>query len=175
MTRIESPFLSFDSHWLLAAFAKEGFRPYWRDFLRLDLDPLPEFASAPAPISIHITPWRMTHLTEAAAIMRAAYDGGADAEMSALYRTAEGCRMVLDHLLHQRNSGAFMPSASAFASHGGQGVGFVIMTEVAPGQAHLAQVAALSAYQGQGVGRGLLRHSLSQLATLGFRRPLAHR
>ena len=117
---------------------------------------------------MQITPWRMAYLAEAVAIMRAAYDGGADAEMSALYRTAEGCRMVLDHLLHQRNSGAPMPGASAFASQGGQGVGFVIMTEVAPGQAHLAQVATLPTYQGQGVGRGLLRHGLSQLAALGF-------
>ena len=166
VTRIESPFLSFDSAWLLAAFEKEGFRSYWRDFLRLDINTLPEAAAAPSPMRVE--PWRMTHLPEAAAMMRAAYDGGADAEMSMLYRTTEGCRLVLDHLLHQRNSGVPMPRASAFARHSGQGVGFIILTAISPRQAHLAQVATLPAYQGQGVGQHLLRHSLSQLAALDF-------
>jgi ribosomal protein S18 acetylase RimI-like enzyme len=49
-----------------------------------------------------------------------------------------------------------------------QCIGFIVVTEIAPQQGHLAQVAVLPAYQGQGVGRMLVHHCLTQLAAHHF-------
>lgn len=165
ITRIESPFISFDSTWLPAAFETAGFRTYWREFLRIDVDAWSEPERAP---SIHLEPWQHTHLPAAAALMHAAYDGEADTETNLLYRTERGCRLVLEHLLYQRNSGVLIEPASACAYHRGKRVGFILITEIAPQQGHLAQVAVHPTYQRQGVGRLLLTYSLSQLAALAF-------
>ncbi len=100
--------------------------------------------------------------------MHAAYDGGVDTEMSLLYRTVTGCRFVLENILHQRNSGVLVDRASAFVRYRGQGIGFIVITEIARQQGHLAQVAVLPDYQHQGVGQLLLNYSLSQLKALEF-------
>jgi len=166
ISRIESPFVSFENFWLPAAFEAEGFRTYWREFLRIKPHEQPEPSSAPP--QVHLEPWRDPHLSEAAEIMHAAYGGGVETEMSQLYRTVSGCRLVLEHILYQRNNGAPVDRASAFVRHRGQGVGFIMITETAPRQGHLAQVVVHPAYQGQGVGQLLLNASFSQLAALEF-------
>lgn len=166
IARIESPFISFDSAWLPPLFEAEGFRTYWREFLRINLGERPEPSGASPPM--HLEPWQSPHLPAAAEIMCAAYDGEVDTDMSLLYRTVEGCRWVLEQILHQRNSGVPVDQASAFVHHRGQGVGFIVITEIAHQQGHLAQVAVHPAYQGQGVGQRLLHYSLSQLAALDF-------
>lgn len=165
-TRIESPFLSFDCAWLPSAFEAEGFRTYWREFLRVQLDERPESPKLSPPMQFE--PWRSAYLPEAAEIMHAAYDGEVDTEMSVLYRTVGGCRLVLEQILHQRNSGAPIDRASVFVRHRGRGIGFILITEIAPRQGHLAQVVVRPAYQRQGVGHFLLNYSLSQLAALEF-------
>lgn len=166
ITRIESPFVSFDHAWLPRAFEAQGFRTYWREFLRIQVTEPPE--SACVLPQMRLESWQGGHLTEAAAIMHAAYAGEVDTEMSLLYRTASGCRSVLEHILYQQSSGKPVDRASAFVRHRGQGIGFVVITEIAHRQGHLAQVAVHPAYQGQGVGQLLLNYSLSQLAALKF-------
>ncbi len=166
ITRIESPFVSFDHAWLPRAFEAQGFRTYWREFLRIQVTESPE--SACVLPQMRLESWQGGHLSEAAAIMHAAYAGEVDTEMSLLYRTASGCRLVLEHILYQQSIGKPVDRASAFVRHRGQGIGFVVITEIAHQQGHLAQVAVHPAYQGQGVGQLLLNYSLSQLATLKF-------
>jgi ribosomal protein S18 acetylase RimI-like enzyme len=89
-------------------------------------------------------------------------------ELNMLYRTVEGCSSVLDNLLQQGGCGPLVAEASVFARYRGQGIGFVMVTEIAPRQGHLAQVAVLPAYQRQGVGRILVNHCLTQLAARHF-------
>ena len=170
ITRIEIPFISFDYIWLPPAFEAEGFRTYWRQFLRRPPHRKPyepPRLSSPPPQML-LEPWQDAHLSEAAAIMHSAYDGEIDTTMSLLYRTLSGCQLVLEHILHQRSNGGPVDQASAFIRHRGQGVGFIVITEIAHRQGHLAQVAVHPDYQGQGVGQLLLSHSLSQLAALEF-------
>lgn len=164
-TRIESPFLSFDGTWLPPAFEAQGFLTYWREFLRLQIDEqLDDWLEPPKPsLPMALEPWHNAHLPEAAEIMHAAYEGEVDTEMSALYRTVGGCRLILEQILHQRNSGVPIDRASAFVRHRGEGIGFIVITEIAPQQGHLAQVAVRPAYQRQGLGHLLLKYSLSQL------------
>jgi ribosomal protein S18 acetylase RimI-like enzyme len=166
VARVESRFVSVDCPWLGAALETAGFRTYWRDFLRCELCASRWPAHTQAMVSLE--PWREGHLGEAAAILQAAYASGVEAEILALYRTVNGCRAVLDNILNQGSCGVPVPLASAMAGHWGRGLGFVLVTEVAPRQGHLPQIAVLPAYQRQGLGRGLLEYSLRRLAEGGF-------
>ena len=166
VSRIESLSVSVDSPWLAPAFEREGFRTYWREFLRSDLRHTRGPVHAPAMVDLEA--WRKTHLHEAAPILQAAYDAGVEAEIHEPYRTVDGCRAALDNILNQGSCGVPAHEASALARHRGRGIGFVVVTEVAPRHAHLPQVAVLPEYQSRGVGRVLLDYSLRRLAELGF-------
>ncbi|MDH3600582.1 MAG: GNAT family N-acetyltransferase, partial [Candidatus Tectomicrobia bacterium] len=154
LPRIECPSVSFDAPWLNAIFTRQGFCVYGREFLRIDLNGVAESDNAPA--AVELEPWperrRGAELGEAAVLMQAAYRGGIDAEISELYRTPGGCRMVLQNLMSQSLGGRFVDDASALARHQGQLIGFTVITEIAPQQGHLAQIVVLPAYQGRGVG-----------------------
>jgi GNAT superfamily N-acetyltransferase len=164
--RIESQCVATDGSWRCPAFEHAGFRTYWREFMRFDLSQTPEPISPPA--LVHLESWRGASLPAAAAIMQAAYEGSIDVEINARYRTVDGCREALEQLLNQGGCGMFVATASTIACHKGQSIGFVLVTESAPRQGHLAQVAVHPDYQRQGVGRFLLSHSLAQLAALQF-------
>jgi ribosomal protein S18 acetylase RimI-like enzyme len=166
VSRIESRFISADCPWLGTVLETAGFRTYWRDFLRCELrsSPWPRYPAA----AVDLEPWQQSHLGEAAAILQAAYVGSVEAEMLALYRSSNGCRIVLDNIVNQGGCGVLVPEASAVARKQGRSLGFVVITEVAPRQGHLPQVAVLPDSQHQGLGRGLLDYSLRQLAAGGF-------
>jgi ribosomal protein S18 acetylase RimI-like enzyme len=166
VSRIESACIASDSPWLTSAFESLGFQTYWREFLRVGLRQGHEPALAPSLMSLEA--WQGAHMHEAADIMHAAYEGNVEAESNALYRSREGCRLLLDHILYQGGCGRPVPAASALARHRGQGVGVIVVTEIAPRQSHLVQVAVRPSYQGRGVGRLLLHYSMSRLAALQF-------
>jgi ribosomal protein S18 acetylase RimI-like enzyme len=163
--RIESPCVSMASPWLVPVCERAGLRAAWRAFLRVEL--VGTHASVQSPVLVQLEPWRETHVREAAAIMQAAYQTTVDVELNMLYHTVEGCSSVLDNLL-QGGCGPLVAEASVFARYRGQGIGFVVVTEISPWQGHLAQVAVLPAYQRQGVGRMLVNHCLTQLAARHF-------
>jgi ribosomal protein S18 acetylase RimI-like enzyme len=166
MSRIESPYISFDCPWLAPAFEHAGFCTYWREFLRLDVPPR---RSAVSPLGmVSIEPWVEANLYEAARILQAAYHGGVEAEIHERYRTADGCQDVLENLLYQGSCGGLVAEASAMARHRGRGIGFLVVTELAPRQGHLAQVAVLPEYQHRGIGQRLLDYGVSRLAACQF-------
>lgn len=168
--RIETQFVAFDCPWLPPAFERTGFVASWREFLRLDLHTAgraaPGVGSLPA--KLRLEPWQNAHLRKAAQIMCAAYRDGVDAEIHELYQTPEGCWTILEHIVYQGGSGMLLSEASALARHRGQGIGFIVITEIAPRQGHLAQVAVRATDQHRGVGRLLLNYSLSRLTAREF-------
>jgi ribosomal protein S18 acetylase RimI-like enzyme len=166
VSRIESRFISADCPWLGTVLEAEGFRTYWRDFLRCELHPS-QWSRHPLAL-VALEPWQGSHLGEAAAILQAAYLGSIEAEILALYRSIDGCRAVLDNIVNQGSCGVLVPEASAIAHNRGRSLGFVVVTEVARRQGHLPQVAVLPDCQRQGIGRGLLDYSLRRLAERGF-------
>ena len=87
LRRIETQFISFDSPWLEACFAAQGFRVHWRDFLRVDV-PRSTRPSHASPRGVSLSSWKSWNLTQAAELMQAAHRGGADAAMNELYRLA---------------------------------------------------------------------------------------
>ena len=164
--RIECPWVSMAAPWLVPMCERAGLQTAWRAFLRVGLARAHTLVQSPALIQLE--PWRERHVHEAAAIMQAAYQNTVDVELNMLYRTVEGCGNVLDNLQQQGGCGPLVTEASVFAHSRGQGIGFVVVTEIAPRQGHLAQVAVLPAYQRQGVGRMLVHHCLTQLAARHF-------
>jgi ribosomal protein S18 acetylase RimI-like enzyme len=157
---------SIHGPWLPPFFEREGFRAYWREFMRCKLRRAHESVSPPA--MMHLESLRETDLHEAAPIMLAAYGGGIDAEISVQYRTYDGCKLVLESILSQGSCGIPVIEASALARHRGRAIGFIILTEIAQRQGHLGQFAVLPAYQRQGLGRLVVSYGLSRSAELGF-------
>lgn len=159
--RIESQFIAPDSPWLIPSFEHEGFRTYGREFLRVALC---DWQHPDRRLAVgDLEPWRGAHLSEAAPIMQAAYEGGGEVEINQLFGTSEGCRAVLENILNQGGCGMPVFEASAMVRQRGRGIGFAIITEIAPSQGHLVQVAVLPGYQRQGVARSLLDYSASRL------------
>jgi ribosomal protein S18 acetylase RimI-like enzyme len=166
VSRIESRFISADCPWLGAALKTEGFRTYGREFLRCELR-LARWPQHPAAV-VALEPWRGTHLGEAVALLQAAYVGSIEAEIVGHYDSLEGCRSVLDQLVNQGSCGRLVPEASAVAHSRGKILGFALLTEVAPRQAHLPQVAVMPGYQRQGIGRSLLDYCIRRLDERGY-------
>jgi ribosomal protein S18 acetylase RimI-like enzyme len=166
VSRIESRFVSRDDAWPIPAFERAGFRTYWRECLRFDLRQAR--GAVPAPALAVLETWRETHLGEAAHILQQAYAGGVEAEIHEPYRTVDGCYGVLDNILNQGSCGTLVHDASAMARYRGRGIGFVLVTEVAPRQGHLTHIVVIPEGQHRGVGRWLLDHSLRQLAEQRF-------
>jgi ribosomal protein S18 acetylase RimI-like enzyme len=163
--RIESPCVSLPYPWLVPVYAHAGLQAAWRAFLRVELARM--HTSEPSPSLVHFDLLRERHLDEAAAIMQAAYQETVDVRLNVLYRTVEGCCSILENLL-QGGCGPLVAEASVLARSRGQSIGFIVVTEIAPRQGHLAQVAVLPAYQRQGIGRRLVHHCLAQLAAHHF-------
>jgi ribosomal protein S18 acetylase RimI-like enzyme len=159
--RIEGQFLSIDAPWLVAAFECLGFRTYWREFLQMAI-PRPRERVRLAT-SMDLQPIQGASVDEAAAILQAAYDGGVEAIIHARYCTVDGCRRVLDDIINQGSCGPLVTEASALARSRSQGLGLVVVTEVAPRHGHLTQVAVAPQYQRRGTGQLLLDYSMSAL------------
>jgi ribosomal protein S18 acetylase RimI-like enzyme len=166
--RIESQFISYGLPWLSEFFQSRGFAEYSRAFLRRSLEAFP--SEIPQDPNLLFEICSPGCLTEAAYLMQEAHEGSIDAEMNELYRTRDGCRSLLDNILHRRGCGDPISPASFLARDRVNGVsGLVLATQISPRHAHLAQVAVSPAMQGQGLGRLFLHRALALLASNGFR------
>jgi ribosomal protein S18 acetylase RimI-like enzyme len=168
VSRIEGSFIAADSTTLPQVFERLDFQTYWREFLRRPLYPAGGYQALPQ--HVYLEEWRNSNLQEAASVMRAAYEGGVDAELNEYYRSVDGCEVVLGDILNQGACGNPVVRASVIGRHRGRAIGFILMTEIHPRHAHLAQIAVLPGYQHQGVGRMLLTHCFSILANQAFDR-----
>jgi ribosomal protein S18 acetylase RimI-like enzyme len=166
--RIETQFICFDAPWLVSCFEERGFETHWREFLRASVSrPRPQRDAASQVV---VLPWSAWNLSEMAALMQRAHAGGVDAAMNELYRTPDGCRVLLNNIIRQRGCGRSLTEASSIARERATDVpaGFAIVTEIGRRHGHLAQVAVAPAFQGTGVGHRLLTHTFTRLAELGL-------
>jgi ribosomal protein S18 acetylase RimI-like enzyme len=164
--RIESQLLSDHITELSTVFRRAGFRTYWHECLRLDV--LQSSPALPALSWATLDPWQPAALEQSVELLYKAYIGQVEAEIHARYRSLEGCRQVLNTILGQGSCGPLVEEASGIVRHRGQAIGLIVITEGLERQAHLPQVAIDPAYQGQGLGRMLLDHSVSRLTARHF-------
>lgn len=166
--RIETQFICFDAPWLASCFEEHGFSTYWREFLRVSISrPRPQHASS---TQVVILPWTAWNLSEMAALMEQAHRDGVDSMMNELYRTGDGCRILLNNIIRQRGCGRSLTEASSVARERAtdRPAGFAIVTEIGRRHGHLAQVAVAPTFQGQGVGQRLMAHTFTRFGELGL-------
>lgn len=171
--RVESQFVSFGLRWLRAPFSRASFHEHRRLFLRRALrcrrGALLGRAGT-ASSRFELDSWRAEELPHAAVILERAHAGKIDGTINELYRTREGCRLLLSNITLQRGCGPTIPGASFLARDrdSGEFSGLLIATEISGGHAHLAQIAVVPEAQGGGLGRLLLGESLAALTREGF-------
>lgn len=180
--RVETQFIAFDEPWIDPCFVNLGFSHHRRRFLRRSLKARDsvELRSPTSPIEtalgsrtrsgVAVESWARLDTRAASRVMAMAHEGRVDAEMNELYRTADGCRLLLDNILQQRGCGLALTrvSAAARAVSDGSLAGFCLVTEILDGHAHIAQLAVMPSRQQKGVGRRLLRHALDRLQRRSF-------
>jgi ribosomal protein S18 acetylase RimI-like enzyme len=169
VSRIESQFIPFGLAWLRDAFQTRGFREYPRVFLRRCLDQ--GGAASAGSDTFEFEPWSRSYLSRAALLMQQAHTGMVDAEVNELYRRPEGCRTLLENIIHQQGCGNPIPIASYVVRKPPEKMlaGFIVSTEIAAGHAHLAQVAVSPSAQGLGLGKLLLGRAIDALSRAGYR------
>lgn len=167
-SRIETQLVSTDAPGLVACFEKEGFRTHWRSFARRALSERGSGTGIAERVAF--LPFRAWNLTELSNVMCRAHEGGCDAAMNELYRSASGCRLLLDNVVRQRGCGTPVHQASSIArlNTSDRLVGFALVTETAKRRAHLAQLAVGPDFQGYGLGRALIERAMTSLAPRGY-------
>jgi ribosomal protein S18 acetylase RimI-like enzyme len=171
VSRIESQFVSFDASWLAPCFEAEGFEAFPREFRRLRLGVQgPRGQATPSSGPFVLRSWKPWNLTEASQVMQRAHVSGIDARMNELYRSTDGCRSLLTSVLRHRGCGSAILDASTVARdpRTDRAVGFAVVTETSVRKAHLAQLAVAPDFQGRGLGRLLLTHTIERLSEIGY-------
>jgi len=149
-------FLYPESEAVVAALARRRFRlePYF--YLERSLAPLAAGAS-PTP---RLRPWDMVDLPDAVRLLARAYAGSSGMRCFAPNGRLEEWTTYLTQMVRTRACGELALPCS-FAAPGRDTLdGFVVTTWVAPGTAHVAQVAVAPDRRGRGLGRSLLVASL---------------
>jgi ribosomal protein S18 acetylase RimI-like enzyme len=175
LRRIESQSVSFNNMGADQVFLSQGFQRFHRRFMLAHLssfDGLPESAGAAAggPGTIRIRPWREDDYGGAVRTIFRSYRGEDDSRINSQYGSEEGCAELLSILTDTVWCGRFLPEASRVAacSVTGNQVGVLIASQMSPATGHLGQISVLPAYQGKGIGRGLIRSAKSELCKRGF-------
>ncbi len=165
--RIEAQIMPFHGLSLNAAFIRHGFQHYTRYFLEL---PLRDADPAKRVESGRVVPWDSAFLRLAADVALNSYRTETDALICDDYCSAPGCEAYLRSLVENPGCGIFLPEASFMAlDERGLPCGFIICSRISHGAAMIPQISMLPAYQGQGLGNGLMHEALATLKELGYR------
>ena len=167
--RVETQFVSFEMPGVARCFAQEGFECYWRDFLRCELQL--DCMKCLRLREITISPFSSDDLSCAAKVMEKAHRGLIDTYINELYRNVKGCRVLLENILQQQGCGIPLLAVSATAREKATDspVGFLIVTQISPRHAHLAQIAVVPEFQRHSIGQTLLSHVMVGLAKRGYK------
>jgi ribosomal protein S18 acetylase RimI-like enzyme len=181
LRRIECQSVSFDNLAADQLFLSRGFQRFERCFMLAHLsssDILPEPAGGPAATrtgasrtgTVRIRPWREDDYGSAVRTIFRSYRGEDDSRINSQYSSEEGCAELLSILTDTVWCGQFLPQVSRVAacSVTGNQVGVLIASRMSRDTGHLGQISVLPAYQGRGIGRGLIQSARAELFDRGF-------
>lgn len=131
--------------------------------------PLPEDPAAQEPVT-GLRPWSADLLEACAEALSEAHRGGVEALINASFREARAAAAYLRDVVRGPGCGHFLPWASSIVERDGRVEGFCLVTTVAPGVAHLPQVAVRPDVQGQGLGAALIGRARQVARAEGCRR-----
>jgi ribosomal protein S18 acetylase RimI-like enzyme len=163
LERIEAQLMPFGSE-LDPKFLSRFFCLHRRQFMLLRLDEA-RLANSPLSAGLRIDPWSDRAFESAARLIQLAYANHVDGEINDQYRSEAGGMKFLRNIVLLPGCGQFMPEASFLVrpATGDRLVGMVLTSTVAEGIGHTTQVCVLPGYQGHGIGRHVMEHSIQAL------------
>ncbi|MGH9469837.1 MAG: GNAT family N-acetyltransferase [Terriglobia bacterium] len=173
LRRVEAQLPHFTYEDLEGCFREHNFHGYFRRFMSLRLaNGMPAGAAARSLNrgEFALEPWQRKHDAEAARLLYRTYRDHVDAEINDQYHSVLGTSRLLDNIVHLRGCGENLPQASLVAIHQPTRklAGFLALTAVRPGTAHVPQIAVTGEFQGRGLGKALMESSFQELRQLGF-------
>jgi ribosomal protein S18 acetylase RimI-like enzyme len=171
--RIESQMLLYDAGTLGDSFLDAGFTLYMRLFMEYDIERAGNMTGdsmGALPAHIEIRPWASAYYQTAAELIHASYSDHVDALINDQYRSLHGSLRFLHNIVRFPGCGVFEPEQSwlLLDKRDGSLVGMILCSRIAYDVAHITQICVAKAYRGQGLGRALLRHCMTQLRRVGF-------
>jgi len=108
-----------------------------------------------------------TLASECGEVLVEAHAGAVEARINAAFRTLAAATSYVQEILEGTGCGSLRARASSVVREEDALLGFCLATRIAPGVAHVPQVAVRPAAQGHGVGGALLERTLARLAAEG--------
>lgn len=170
ITRIESQLMMLDYSSSRIVPCSTYLSAFERNFMRVDLRRSPAGESEMRK-PVYIERWADQHQDAAARLIAAAYARHVDSRINDQYRSAAGARRFLYNIVQYPGCGAFFRPASYAAFHpdSGQLCGVSLASLVSQESGHITQICVSPDAQGAGIGRELLRQSLTTLREMGCR------
>ncbi len=135
--------------------------------------PLPEAKLSGKALSqgLRMEPWSDRSLESAAQLIMLAYADHVDGEINDQYRSEAGGMKFLRNIVLLPGCGQFQPDASFLVrpATGDRPVGMILTSAVSEGVGHTTQVCVMPGYQGHGIGRRMMEHSIEVLRRRGFK------
>lgn len=169
LQRIEAQLMPFGAQ-LDPTFFSKYFRLHERKFMLL---PLAEARLSGRALSqgLRMEPWSDRSLESAARLIMLAYADHVDGEINDQYRSEAGGMKFLRNIVLLPGCGQFQPDASFLVrpATGDRPVGMILTSAVSAGVGHTTQVCVMPGYQGHGIGRQMMEHSIEVLRRRGFK------
>jgi ribosomal protein S18 acetylase RimI-like enzyme len=156
----------FDAPGLAAAMAARGGAPVRYVYLVRPLCPSSVRPSGDS--TAWVRGWQAADLQSVAPLLASAYGSTEAARAFAPTGRLEEWRRYVASLVSAEGCGVFDPQLSVVASASQGGLAAIaMMSRIAPGTAHLVQLAVRADVQGRGMGRAVLAHAIARAAASG--------
>ncbi len=179
--RVESQLL-LESDALQEPFREHDFTAHRRLFMEANLPDLRELLPTnglvrspgepinPLPPSLKLVRWTPVHYQPAGDLIHRCYEQHGDSYINDQYRSVQGSLRFLHNIVRFPGCGVFDPENSFVVrdDRGGQLEAIALVSRVEPDVAHITQICVSPRRRGHGMGRMLLRHVATQLASKGF-------
>jgi ribosomal protein S18 acetylase RimI-like enzyme len=169
LERIEAQLMPFGAE-LDPAFLSQHFALHSRQFMLLQLDKTKLAAKQISP-GLRIEPWSDRQFDSAARLIQLAYANHVDGQINDQYCSESGSLRFLRNIVLLPGCGQFLPEASFLVRPvtGDRPIAMILTSTVAEGVGHTTQVCVMPGYQGSGIGRQLMEHSIQALKKRGYK------
>lgn len=170
LKRVENHTIGIATDVADAVLGERGFDLHEREYL--ERAAVAEEGAPAGHMRVRMRAWDEVDFARAAEVIYQAYRGTADAKVNCQYRSRDGCADLLDALTNTVWCGRFDPETTRVAldAETGKLCGVSIATRISAKTVHLGQVSVLPVYQGQGIGRSLVRATIDAAARNGLER-----
>jgi ribosomal protein S18 acetylase RimI-like enzyme len=169
LERIEAQLMPFGAE-LDPAFLSQHFRLHARQFMLLPLDQAKLCTRQISP-GLRIEPWSDRLFDSAARLIQLAYANHVDGQINDQYCSESGSLRFLRNIVLLPGCGQFLPEASFLVrpATGDRPIAMILTSTVAEGVGHTTQICVMPGYQGSGIGRQLMEHSIQALHKRGYK------